>query len=296
MIAKTFASLLIFLFLVSVSFGQQTEYVYYFNSDFGICKKEKSVFTRRGMMENNLFNLKVYSNKFTGTPFLVANFTDSTLTVNQGSFESFYLNGVEESVRNYKNNVVDGAWKKWDSTGLLTDSLIYVNGQLIDSSKFYYSKNGTINSFNNTDFENDKLERVYYDDSGKITSEVFFTREKGIRKDYQDGKVTVDSLFTREEKEASFPGGTMAWSRYISERLSADIYKFSRRDYGTCVVRFVIDTNGKVSDVEATTMTGTMLARVAVQAIKSGPKWIPAQQYGRLVRAYRLQPVTIMSN
>jgi periplasmic protein TonB len=48
-----------------------------------------------------------------------------------------------------------------------------------------------------------------------------------------------------------------------------------------------------VSDVQATTMKGSKLAEVAVNAIRKGPKWIPAQQNGRMVNAYRLQPVTL---
>jgi antitoxin component YwqK of YwqJK toxin-antitoxin module len=295
MISKTLASLFALFIFVSVSFGQQTDDVYYFNSDFGICPKEKSVFTGHGTLENNLFNLRVYSNKFPGKPLLVANFTDSTLSVNQGPFQSYYLNGIEESERNYNNNVLDGAWKNWDSTGHLTDSLMYVNGKITDSSKFYYSEKGALNNFYHIDFVNDKLERIYYNDSGKISSEVYFTGQKGIRKDYENGKVTIDSLFTREEKEASFPGGGIGWMNYISRKLTSNIDKFSTRDYGTCVVRFIIDTTGEVRDVEATTMKGTLLARVAVQAIKNGPKWIPAKQYGRRVNAYRLQPVTLSS-
>ena len=44
---------------------------------------------------------------------------------------------------------------------------------------------------------------------------------------------------------------------------------------------------------EATTMKGTKLAEVAVNAIRKGPNWTPAQQNGRYVNAYRLQPVTL---
>ena len=295
MTSKTIASCFIFFFLSSVSFAQQNEYVYYFNTNFDICQKEKSTFTGHGIISNDLLNLKVYSNRFPANPLLIANFTDSTLSVNQGLFQSFYLNSKKETECNYENNVLSGVWRKWDSTGHLIDSLIYVNGQVSDSCKYYYSQNGVLNTFSCTDFTNDKFQQTFYD-SGKVSSEVFFTAQKGIRKDYKDGTLAIDSLFTREEKEASFRGGAMGWSRYISGRITLNIDKFSERDYGTCVVRFIIETDGKVSDVEATTMKGTLLARVAVEAIKNGPRWIPAMQYGRLVRAYRLQPVTLQSH
>jgi len=39
-------------------------------------------------------------------------------------------------------------------------------------------------------------------------------------------------------------------------------------------------------------MQGSVLAEVAVNAIRNGPKWIPAEQYGRKVNAFREQPVS----
>ncbi|HEU5365127.1 MAG TPA: energy transducer TonB, partial [Hanamia sp.] len=60
-------------------------------------------------------------------------------------------------------------------------------------------------------------------------------------------------------------------------------------------VRFIVDKTGTVSDVQATTMKGSKLAEIAVNAIRKGPKWTPAQQNGRFVNAYRLQPVTLQN-
>ena len=40
-------------------------------------------------------------------------------------------------------------------------------------------------------------------------------------------------------------------------------------------------------------MKNTQLGKVAVEAIRSGPKWIPATQNNQVVAAYRLQPVTL---
>jgi hypothetical protein len=40
-------------------------------------------------------------------------------------------------------------------------------------------------------------------------------------------------------------------------------------------------------------MKGSQLAKMAVNAVKNGPKWIPASQNGHTVASYRLQPVTL---
>lgn len=106
-------------------------------------------------------------------------------------------------------------------------------------------------------------------------------------------KEDPDKVFTKVEIEAQFPGGPGKWAQYVQRAIQAEADEFSESDYGTCVVRFIVDKSGNVSDVQATTMKGSKLAEIAVNAIRKGPKWIPAQQNGRQVNAYRLQPVTL---
>jgi protein TonB len=108
-------------------------------------------------------------------------------------------------------------------------------------------------------------------------------------------KEDPDQIFQKVEIEAQFPGGLGAWQKYVSRAINAQLDEFTDADYGTCVVRFIVDKTGTVSDVQATTMKGSKLAEIAVNAIRKGPKWTPAQQNGRYVNAYRLQPVTLVN-
>jgi hypothetical protein len=290
---KTFLLSAFLFFLFFTSFSQtEKRYVYYFDKDFGITDKSGSVFTGHGALKDGLLNLTVYSNNLPDVALLVANFTDTSLAVNQGLFQSFYFDGKKESECNYENNQLSGSYRKWDKNLHLIDSFVYDHGKMVDSARFFYFNQGKL-SYNLTHFKNNQFEQHDYNDSGSLVFEFFFTGNKGIRKEYNAGTIKIDSLFTREEKDASFPGGARAWQTYITKEIASGIDAFTDKDYGTCVVRFIIDTNGNVSDVEATTMKGTALADLAVNAVKNGPKWIPAVQYGRTVRAYRLQPVMI---
>ena len=102
-----------------------------------------------------------------------------------------------------------------------------------------------------------------------------------------------DKVFTKVEIEASFPGGDGGWARYVKKAIEANIDELTDAgESGTCRVRFIVSKDGTVSNVEALTMKGSKLAEVAVNAIRKGPKWTPAQQNGRHVNAYREQPVT----
>ena len=103
-----------------------------------------------------------------------------------------------------------------------------------------------------------------------------------------------DNVFTKVEIEASFPGGDAAWNRYISNAMkNANFDKFKNSDQGTCRVRFIVDKEGNISNVQALTMKRSRLAKLAVDIIQNSPHWNPAQQDKRFVNAYREQPITL---
>ena len=83
-----------------------------------------------------------------------------------------------------------------------------------------------------------------------------------------------DKIFTKVETEAKFPGGQQVWLKYIQNIIQqhADLI-IKDNNQGICLVQFIVDTSGNVSDVKATTMENTRLAEIAVNAIKKGPKW-----------------------
>jgi protein TonB len=102
-----------------------------------------------------------------------------------------------------------------------------------------------------------------------------------------------DHVFTKVEIEASFPGGESGWTRYVKKAIEQNIDELTdANESGTCRIKFIVSKDGSVSEVEALTMKGTKLAEVAINAIRKGPKWTPAQQNGRFVNAFREQPVT----
>jgi len=100
-------------------------------------------------------------------------------------------------------------------------------------------------------------------------------------------------VFSKVEVEAQFPGGDASLSRFVQREVEKRIDELTDDGRsGTCEVQFIVDREGNVSNVEAITMKGTKLAEVAVNAIRKGPKWVPAIQNGRQVRAWRRQKIT----
>lgn len=103
-------------------------------------------------------------------------------------------------------------------------------------------------------------------------------------------------IFEKVDVEASFPGGEMAWRKFLGRTLRADIATENGAPAGiyTVWVQFVVDKTGSVTDIRPLTNWGYGMEAEVTRVIKIGPQWQPASQNGRAVRAYRKQPVTFM--
>lgn len=282
----------IILLIFSTGYGQGRQYRYYFDKDFNSAGKSQSVFTGIGVYDSGKFVLKLYN--LNDELVLIEHYTDTTLRVNYGLTQSFYTNGKLQEEGNYLSGRQEGVWQRWDSAGRVIDSSVYRSGVKILEVHTGYNKSNFFDSLVVNDIAADRLTRTHYDAEGRVNSEVNFTGQKGVLKRYEKGvMVSTDSVWTRAEIEASFPGGDDAWTRYIGKYIERHINALIKDDRsGTCRVRFIVDKEGNVKDAKAITMQGSALARVAINAIMKGPKWIPANQYGRAVNAYREQPVS----
>ena len=111
------------------------------------------------------------------------------------------------------------------------------------------------------------------------------------KKDEDENKV-----FEKVEVEAQFKGGEREWRKYLERNLDANVPVENGAAEGTytVTVQFIVDKEGKISDVKALTSHGHGMEDEAVKVIKKGPDWVPAIQNGRNVKAYRKQPITFI--
>lgn len=105
-----------------------------------------------------------------------------------------------------------------------------------------------------------------------------------------------NKIFDKVEIEAAFPGGDVAWRKYLTRDLNANTPVDNGAPAGkyTVYVQFIVDREGNISEVKALTNNGYGMEDEAVRVIKRGPKWTPAVQNGRQVKAYRKQPITFV--
>ncbi len=103
-----------------------------------------------------------------------------------------------------------------------------------------------------------------------------------------------NKIFDKVEIEASFPGGDGKWRQYLERNANGQVATDNGAPEGTytTVVQFVVDKEGNISDVKSLTNHGYGMEDEAMRVIRKGPKWTPAVQNGRQVKAYRKQPIT----
>jgi hypothetical protein len=291
---KSFLSICALIFFPVLSFSQSKQFLYYFDKDLNATPKESAVFNGIGQNENGLLEFKIF-NASTKKLLIVQHFTDSSLRVSEGGYEEFYETGILKTKGSYTTGKEDGLWQIADSAGRVIDSSYYNNGRLTKYIHRGYYKGGYPDSIIINDLEKNELQKTFYLDSGVISNSIVFIGNTGYEIIYDKGVISKrDTVFSREEIEASFPGGEAAWSKYIVKGLQANAKElFKDNVFGTCKIKFIVDKEGNVKDVVAENMKGTKLAETGIKIIRKSPKWKPASQYGRLVNAYRIQPVTL---
>ena len=99
-----------------------------------------------------------------------------------------------------------------------------------------------------------------------------------------------DKTFTKVEIESDYPGGTAAWMRYLQKNLVYPDEAQNNEVQGQVIVKFIVDKEGKVSDVEAISGPNE-LREEAMRVIRKSGSWIPAVQNGRKVKSYKSQPI-----
>lgn len=60
----------------------------------------------------------------------------------------------------------------------------------------------------------------------------------------------------------------------------------------TVMVRFVVEKDGSVTNIQALNNPGYGLKEASVKILETSPKWKPAVANGKIVRCYHTQPIT----
>ncbi len=100
-----------------------------------------------------------------------------------------------------------------------------------------------------------------------------------------------EEIFVFVEDQPEYPGGDEARLKYLGKAIVYPEMAKESSIQGTVYVTFVVEKNGKISNVKVLRGIGGGCDEAAVNAIKGMPSWKPGKQRGRAVRAQFNMPV-----
>ena len=103
-----------------------------------------------------------------------------------------------------------------------------------------------------------------------------------------------DEILEVAEQDAQFPGGQAALLKYIRENTKYPAIALEQDVHGMVILRFVVERDGRVGDIEVKKSLSVECDREAVRVIKSLPRFVPARKEGRPVRKWFTVPVRFM--
>lgn len=103
--------------------------------------------------------------------------------------------------------------------------------------------------------------------------------------------VDTDKIYEQVEEMPSFPGGSNALLSFIAANLKYPVVAQENGIQGRVIVKFVVDKDGRITDVEITRSVDPTLDKEAMRIVKAMPKWKPGKLKGNCVRVKYTIPI-----
>jgi len=200
------------------------------------------------------------------------------------------------------NKITDTCWQ-WDTYNMFgplvsSEQFKDHDGKVPHGNSLYYRATGYVDSSGS--FWNGLAEGdwYYYNDTGRTVFKKTFVRGKietlvDLIKEENEKKMLAkeDEATKKDERESEFPGASKGWQRYILNNLKYPERAFNSHITGKVVTQFVVNTAGRIEQINIFHSVEFSLDREATRIIRESPKWIPAYQDGKPVKSYKRQPI-----
>jgi TonB family protein len=243
-------------------------------------------------------------------------YEDSACKIPAGKFRYWYANRYPETLGAWYKGKKQGLWLSYYSNGGMRDSTTYDEGRPVgireswyrngypkDSATYNPDGSATVISW----FDNGypaaagrygaggkpfgKWQYFYRD--GVVSAVETYDRDgKPQDKQYFDEKGAPVADTANKDRPAQFPGGLKAWADYLCKAIYfPQNYRFTNGDQAAVVIQATIDEEGKVADPEVLIPFYPDFDRIALDALRKSPRWIPAFEHNRPVSFTIRQPV-----
>ncbi len=245
--------------------------------------------------------------------FLVASFLSSFSQKDSKPQEAFYLldknfRGTGDQskatffMRSIRENDSSWLFDTYNIFGPLISSEHFKDdkAQLLHGESVYFNAKGTRDSICN--YNNGVPDKSWYffNDTGKIFMQKDFDKAvlvatiDRIKQDGIDEAAWIKNRPTTDtvEIESDFPGAQKGWAAYLGKKLKYPERAQDANVSGTVRIQFIVDTEGHIQNPQVIKSVEYSLDKEAMRMITESPAWIPAFQYGKKVKSYKIQPIT----
>ncbi len=103
--------------------------------------------------------------------------------------------------------------------------------------------------------------------------------------------VVKEEIVEYPDKEAMFPGGAAAMTRWIQEHVVYPEMARETGEQGKVYVQFVVESNGKITGVEVIRKVSGDLDREAARVVRAMPNWEPGESKAKKVKTRVRLPI-----
>jgi periplasmic protein TonB len=208
---------------------------------------------------------------------------------NEKSIE-WYKNGQVKDETNYTNGVLNGKSLSWYENGQIKSETTYLNNEAEGKSKSWY-QNGQLKS------ECDNINGLY--DGDIIT---YWNNGKIKRNDkYKEGKFQNGICYDSLGKEIDhfdlevlpkYAGGDQRMMSDIYNNINYPVKSRDNGIQGSVIVRFAVNEQGGISDIDIMQGINEELNNEAVRVIKELRRFKPGYEDGEPAKVYFTCPIT----
>ena len=101
----------------------------------------------------------------------------------------------------------------------------------------------------------------------------------------------LERIYTFVEQNPQFPGGDEEIMKFVNKHLQIPKDYKSNENQPKVLIRFIVNEDGSVSDVEVRKSIDPVLDAEAVRVVKMLPHFTPGKQHGKRVKVYYNMPV-----
>lgn len=112
-----------------------------------------------------------------------------------------------------------------------------------------------------------------------------------VREEPPTVKELGEKVYISVEKAPVFPGGTEAFGKYLAKNVKYPAADRENNIKGKVYVSFVVERNGKLTDIVALRGPSATLKAEAVRVLTNSPAWKPGVQGGKPVRVQYTVPI-----